>query len=121
MMKFKAPAHRIIVKLDDIEENQAIKKDFAKLAETKFEIVKPDGQMKRERLGTDTGVVVQIGPMAWKAIDGDKEGWTPWCKVGDRIVFGRYAGKLVEHPETGEEIYVINDEDVLLVMEEEVA
>ncbi|MHB8603495.1 MAG: hypothetical protein ACYC9R_12750 [Nitrosotalea sp.] len=117
-MKFKAPGHKIVIKLDSLEEEEAIKKEYSELAKSNFTVVKPDGQDKRERLGTDTGVVLQIGPMAWKAIDGDKSGWEPWCKVGDRVVFGRYAGKLVVLPNSKEEIYVINDEDIQLVLEE---
>lgn len=119
MMKYKTPGHKILVRLDPLEEEQEIAKNFKGLADSKFKIVKPDGQDYRERLGVDTGVVVSIGKMAWKAIDGNQEGWEPWCKVGDRIVFGRYCGKLVPDPDTGnEDLYVINDDDVQLVLEE---
>ena len=42
-----------------------------------------------------------------------------WCKVGDKVIFGKYAGKMVENRDTGEEFMVINDDDIQLVIVEE--
>lgn len=59
------------------------------------------------------GEIVSVGPNAWKAFDGGE----PWAKVGDKVLFSKYGGKLVEDPTTpaedGIDYIVINDEDVL--------
>lgn len=119
-MKLKPVGHRLLVKPDNIEEIEAITKEHQALKSLNFEIAKPDGQMRREQQGTDTGVVVAIGPNAWKLpqYGWGEEFWEPWCKVGDRIVFGRYAGKLKEDPETKEEFMCINDDDVQMIVED---
>ena len=69
---------------------------------------------KAERAGQNMGTVVSIGPLCWI----DFEDSTPWCKVGDRIYFSRYAGRFLQDPHTELEYMVMNDEDVLAVVEE---
>lgn len=116
-MKYNPPGHRILVKPTGLEEEELLDKKFDKLKESKFVIQKPDGQYRREAQGTDQGTVVAIGPMAWKHKDygyGDPD-WQPWCKVGDKIIFGRYAGKLIADPDDGSDLMIINDDDVQLV------
>ena len=73
-------------------------------------------QERREKVGTQIGTVIAIGNTCWKAFDGDSFHWEPWCVVGDRITFARYAGKIVEDPVTKEEFMIINDEDVQCVV-----
>lgn len=64
----------------------------------------------------DTGVVVAIGPTAWKAYDNGE----PWAKIGDRVGYGRYAGKIVYHKETPNEKYILlADGDVQVIYDEE--
>lgn len=65
---------------------------------------------KAERQATQSGVVVQVGELAYKDFPDGK----PWCKVGDRIIYARHAGKFIADPETGEydAYYMIKDEDV---------
>ena len=77
------------------------------------------------------GVLVAAGPQAWKAhakaiLDylgstdpyarkpGDLLG--DWAVIGDTVMYSRYAGKGVYDPLTGEEYYLIHDEDVLAVL-----
>lgn len=38
------------------------------------------------------------------------------CKVGDHVVFAKYAGLYVNDPETDEEYVLINDEDILCIV-----
>lgn len=103
MLKIKAVGHRVIVKADPVEVKTA-----SGIVITVDE--------KREAAAAQKGTVVGIGEMAWKnklygyGIDG----WEPWCKVGDRVYFARYAGKLIKDKIQGEEVvyFVLNDEDV---------
>ncbi len=120
MKKLKPVAHRLLIKPDAIIEEQELQKEYKTLSASKFVIEKPDNQKKRDLQGTESGVVVQIGPMAWKHSDYGYPGpdWAPWCKVGDKVVFARYVGKLWPHPDTKEEFLIMNDEDIQLVEEE---
>lgn len=63
---------------------------------------------KRHKMATMEGTIAGIGPLAWK----DWGDGSNWVEVGDRVIFAQYAGKLVQDPDTKEEFFVINDEDV---------
>lgn len=65
---------------------------------------------KREKAATVIGEVVSIGPMAWKAFDGDSPDWKPWAKVGDVVYFAKYAGKFIKIDD--QDYIIINDEDI---------
>lgn len=68
-----------------------------------------DKTRDNEQLEAEIGEVVAIGPTAFDTLGG------PWCKVGDKILFAKYAGKFV--PKTEREYLMINDEDVMGVEE----
>lgn len=70
---------------------------------------------KREDASVDRGIVLEIGPTAWQ---NESHGFKPWCKKGDEILFAKFAGKFVTDPETGEDVCVLNDEDVVAVIKE---
>lgn len=74
-----------------------------------------DQEKDRHDKGQDHGIVLDLGPLAYKRMGADTE---PWCKKGDVIAFTRYAGKAVEHP-VGSKAYfqIINDDDVFGVIE----
>ncbi len=70
----------------------------------------PDQHVDREALATVCGYVVKIGPLAYK--DQDKFGDTgPWCKEGDWVIFGRYAGSRFKID--GGEVRLLNDDEIL--------
>lgn len=84
---------------------------------------------KLEKAGRMYGILVAVGPQAWKAHDAalvkslpDRflglitPGLGPWAIVGDTVMYSRYAGKGVFDPNTGEEYYLIHDEDILAVL-----
>ena len=108
MIKIRVPGHRVLVKPDPIEE----------VSKGGIVIARPGNQDKLEAQATDRGTVVQVGPMCWKNYDFDKPDWEPWCKPGDRVIFARYAGKSVVNPETKEEFFLMNDEDIQVILEE---
>ena len=115
MTTLEPVGHRLLIKPDKLEEEQALEKEFGDLAKAGFAVVKPDGADKREKRAVTTGTVVAIGPDAWKVFKAE----TPWCSVGDKVEFARYAGELVFHPDTKEELFVMNDEDILLIHKEQ--
>ena len=76
---------------------------------TKSGIVLAEQVVDRQNLATVCGYVVSVGELAY----GDTEKFPngPWCKKGDWIVFGRYAGARISIE--GGEIRILNDDEVL--------
>lgn len=76
-----------------------------------------------EKAGRMYGTLVAIGPQAWKAhAAGLAKGcfaipvYDDWAKVGDTVMYSRYAGKNIYDPASGQELYLIHDEDILAVL-----
>ena len=112
-MGLQVKGHRVLIKPDPVKEQIDIPEA---LKQSKFEVVKPVEIEKREEAGTEIGTVVGVGPTAFKAFDGNDPNWQPWCKPGDRVIFTRYSGKRVEDPVTKEKFFVVNDEDIQVVV-----
>lgn len=97
----KAPGYRFIVTPDDIK--------------TKTEsglIIEYADNKKLEEGARSTGTVVDIGPQCW----GIHKGLEPWCKVGDRVAWAKYAGKQFIDPSDNKEYVILNDEDLVVVV-----
>ena len=62
-------------------------------------------------MGTVCGYVLRVGPLAYQ--DSNKFGndAEPWCKQGDWVIFGRYAGSRFKIE--GGEVRLLNDDEVL--------
>jgi len=90
--------------------------------ETKGGIALPDEVHERERLSTVVGLVMAVGPLAYK--DSGKFGdptdplksWDPWCKEKDWVLFGRYAGSRFKID--GGELRILNDDEILAVVDD---
>lgn len=64
----------------------------------------------REALATVVALVLKMGPLCYN--DQEKFGDTPWCKEQQWVLIGRYAGARMKL-EDGEEIRIINDDEVI--------
>ena len=64
----------------------------------------------REALATVVALVLKMGPLCYN--DKEKFGETPWCKEQQWVLIGRYAGARMKL-EDGEEIRIINDDEVI--------
>ena len=64
----------------------------------------------REALATVVALVLKMGPLCYN--DKDKFGDTPWCQEQQWVLIGRYAGARMKL-EDGEEIRIINDDEVI--------
>jgi co-chaperonin GroES (HSP10) len=115
-MGIQVLGHRLLIKPDAVREQKNVDLPSG-LKGVGFEVHLPNDLEKREEAGTQVGTVIQVGPTAWRAFDGNDPSWKPWCKAGDRIIFAKYAGKWIEDPETKEKFFVINDEDVQVKLE----
>lgn len=86
-----------------------------------------------EKAGRMYGTLEAVGPQAWKAhaaglakaLSFDfaellklfgKQVFADWAVVGDTIMYSRYAGKNIFDPKSGQELYLIHDEDILAVL-----
>ena len=76
---------------------------------TKGGIALAEETQRKQQLTTVCGYVLKMGPVAYA--DEGKFPTGPWCKQGDWIIFGRYAGARI--PIDGGEIRLINDDEVL--------
>lgn len=103
-MRIEPAGHRVIVKPDPLEEI------------TQGGIVLAYGEdKKRKESAQHTGILIAIGPNAWKAFDDG----IPWAKVGERVYFAKYGGFLIE--DEGQQYRLLNDEDITAIIREEVA
>jgi len=94
----KVTGHRLIVKA---EVQEATESGIIIVADE-----------RKERAHSVVGNVVDIGSTAWKDFGGE-----PWCKIGDRVVFAKYAGRSIVDPDAPEvEFVILNDEDILAVV-----
>lgn len=96
--------HRLLIRPDKLEDADPT---YKKLKEMGFERA-PHEDVLRERAGMDRGIVLAIGTTAFRDFGGE-----PNCQVGDYVAYARHAGKWEKDPDTGEDLLIINDEDVV--------
>ena len=75
-------------------------------------IVLAEETQKRSQLSTTIGYVLRMGDLAYS--DESKFPNGPWCKEGDWIIFGRYAGSRISID--GGEIRILNDDEIIGVI-----
>ena len=79
---------------------------------TKGGIVLAEETQKKTQLATTCGYVLRVGDLAYA--DQEKFPSGPWCKEGDWIIFGRYAGSRIQID--GGEIRILNDDEIIGVV-----
>lgn len=94
--------HRILVQPEKLEDEDPVYKS-AKASG----LVLVESTKKQEQAAMDKGVVLAVGPSAFKDFGGEA-----WCKVGDKIAFAKYGGKFVN------DMLILNDEDVVCVLKD---
>ena len=81
---------------------------FKMKEKTKGGILFSQEQLDKARIATTCGYVLKMGDLAYA----DKDKFNkPWCKVGDWVMFARYAGARL--PIEGGEVRILNDDEVL--------
>jgi len=90
--------HRVLILPDQVEEKTAA-----------GIILHTASQQSREEMAQINGVVVALGTTAYA------DQTSPWCKVGDRVIIGKYSG-LIYDGEDDKKYRVINDLDVVAVV-----
>ena len=77
-------------------------------------VLLPEDTRKREEAASMVGMVLKMGPDAYKDVERFPSG--PWCKEGDFILMRSYSGTRINVH--GQEFRVINDDSVEAVVEE---
>lgn len=100
--------HRILVKQDDLAEKD---KHFKKAQDLGIQIV--GSELEREQAAVDTGKVVDFGETVFRDFNTENP-----LKIGDTIVYARYAGKVIVDPADEVKYVALNDEDVIAIIKE---
>ena len=82
---------------------------FSPREKTKGGILIAQESLDKLRIATNCGYVLKVGPLAYH--DREKFPTGPWCKVGDWVIFARYAGSRL--PIEGGEVRILNDDEIL--------
>ena len=114
-----------LVGLKRSEEQKEVTKEKAKLPQptgwrlivlpfkmdekTKGGIIMNESILEKQQVASQCGNVLSMGPQCYK----DKERYPdgPWCKVGDWVIFARYAGSRIQIE--GGEIRLLNEDEIL--------
>jgi co-chaperonin GroES (HSP10) len=101
--------HRVLVELEDLKRKHEVDTPYGKKS-----IELAYGDMEgRLQASTTEGTVVSIGETAFRDY-----GYTESpVKLGDKVIFAKYAGKPVFDPDAPEKkLAVLNDEDVIAII-----
>jgi co-chaperonin GroES (HSP10) len=79
------------------------------VAQTKGGIALTRETQDKAAVATTCAYVLKLGPLAYR--DETKFPDGPWCKEGDWIIFGRYAGARIQID--GGEIRLLNDDEII--------
>jgi len=81
---------------------------------TKGGVILNESTLERQQVASQCGNVLAMGSECYK----DKERYPtgPWCKVGDWVVFARYAGSRINIE--GGEVRLLNEDEVLAIVED---
>ena len=77
-------------------------------------IILPDSVVDRESVATVCGYVLKTGDLAYA--DKTKFPSGAWCREGDWIIFGRYAGARFRID--GGEVRILNDDEIIGVVQD---
>ena len=76
---------------------------------TKGGILMGQETLEKQQVASQCGNVLAMGPDCYR--DKDRYIQGPWCKVGDWVMFARYAGSRIKIE--GGEVRLLNDDEIL--------
>lgn len=101
------------MQVEPIEFNVLIQQDETP-KKTKHGLILPEQEVDKKKHAQTLGTLVAVSPLAFSYADWPEGARKP--KVGDRVVFARFAGTFVDNPAGGEEFRVVKDKDVVAVI-----
>lgn len=82
-------------------------------AKTKGGLYLPEEAKDTAKRETTRGTLVAVGPTGWA----DFHDGAPWAEAGDRVTFGKHAGREMKGKD-GLDYILMNAEDILAVLDE---
>ncbi len=81
---------------------------------TKGGVIMNESTLERQQVASQCGNVLAMGSECYK----DKERYPtgPWCKIGDWVVFARYAGSRINIE--GGEVRLLNEDEILATVKD---
>ena len=76
---------------------------------TKGGILMGQDTLEKQQVASQCGNILAMGPDCYRDKDRYKQG--SWCKVGDWVMFARYAGSRIKIE--GGEVRLLNDDEIL--------
>ena len=114
----ESPKHKLALEEKYKEETEKLPKPtgwrilvlpFKMKEKTKGGVIMANTSLERQQLAAQCANVLAVGPDAYR--DKDRYPQGPWCKVGDWIIFARYAGSRIKIE--GGEVRLLNDDEIL--------
>jgi len=114
----ESPKHKLALEEKYKEETEKLPKPtgwrilvlpFKMKEKTKGGVIMANTSLERQQLASQCANVLAVGPDAYR--DKDRYPQGPWCKVGDWIIFARYAGSRIKIE--GGEVRMLNDDEIL--------
>ena len=99
--------HYVIVKQEKLVE---VDKTYQR-AQAAGIVIPEHEDNKRAQAGVDKGVVISMGPTAYRDYKVD-----PPIKPGDSVAFAKYSGKVITDPEDEQDYVLLNDADIVCVI-----
>lgn len=99
---------RILLKPDELKREHKVEG-----TDTVLVLAGPAALEARQEAGIQQGYVKAIGPIAFKDFNVPEENLP---RVGDFVLWAKYAGVGVTDPVTNEKLVILNDEDVLCIL-----
>lgn len=75
-------------------------------------IILTESLTRKEQAGTDEGIILAIGDTFGKDF-----GAEVLPKVGDKVLFAKYAGKFIKNGD--EDLVLLNDDDLIAIVKDE--
>ncbi len=108
------PDEKVIERLPDPTGWRLLVLPYKGQGKTKGGVILADQTMEERSYTTVTGLVLKIGPDCYK--DETRYPNGPWCKKGDWIIFGRYAGS--RFGIEGGEVRILNEDEIIAVVKD---
>ena len=108
------PDEKILDRLPDPAGWRMLVLPYKGQGKTKGGVILTDETMQERGYTTVTGLVLKMGTECYDNKERFPNG--PWCKKGDWIIFGRYAGS--RFGIEGGEVRILNDDEIIAVVKD---
>ena len=108
------PDEKILDRLPDPTGWRLLVLPYKGQGKTKGGVILTDETMQERGYTTVTGLVLKMGAECYT--DETRFPKVPWCKKGDLIIFGRYAGS--RFGIEGGEVRILNEDEIIAVVKD---